>query len=453
VLRRTDTDDVKPYLNHAGSDVMSAATRRTLVAATFVIGSLVVPAWGADDHHTDPHAAPAHDPAPVPISKAVSAIAPSALDVLDRLKEGNARYVAGELTLPNLSAERRCDTSTAGQHPLATILSCADSRVPPEFIFDAGIGELFVIRVAGNVADTDEIGTAEYGAGHLHTPLIVVMGHGKCGAVTAVVNGADVGGSIPKLVDNIIPAANEAKKQGYTGDRLIKAAIAANVRQSQADLLTKSAEIRELVESGKVMLVGAVYDLHNGTIQWLGEHPQQLALLEGKFEPQAELTHEDPLAGAVASADDVGAHGAAPVTKAPAKEPAAPKPAAKDAHADEHAKQSPAKDEHRNEPQGKDAHAEDPHAKDAHEGESKHEEDPAEKPVSAKDHVPAADRQGWLLPIVLAAGSAALSGGAVMLFSMKKGKSSTAAPKAEGHSATPDAAGGAAPAGDAASSH
>jgi carbonic anhydrase len=421
---------------------MSPLARRILIAATFVAGTIAGPVRAADEHAAhgashEPTTPPAaHDPAPTPTHVESESTTPSALEVLDRLKVGNARYVAGEMTFPNLGDERRCETSTKGQKPLVTILSCADSRVPPEFIFDAGIGELFVIRVAGNVADTDEIGTAEYGAGHLHTPLIVVMGHSKCGAVTAVVNNVEVHGSLPKLVDNIIPAANEARKQGYTGDRLIRAAITANVRQSQKDLLTKSPEIRELVESGKVMLVGAVYDLHSGTIQWIGEHPQQTALLEGKLDATTELTQDepkadshgdshdasplDPHANAVASADDE--HGAVP-TPAPAKAQATPKPAEERKKATPASHDEPKKDDHdEHGAEKKDAEHKDEEHKDSEHASAA--EDPAEKPTSAKDHVPAAQQQGWLLPIALAAGSAALSGGGVMLISMKKAKAS-----------------------------
>lgn len=202
---------------------------------------------------------------------------------LAMLKDGNERFVRGESTFPNLDQDRRCLTTDGGQHPYVSILSCADSRVPPELIFDAGIGELFAIRVAGNVADTDEIGTIEYGAGHLKTPLIVVMGHTKCGAVTAVVKGAEVHGSIPKLVDNIAPAVETAREKypGTPEAKFINLAIKENVRQSMADLLRNSEEIRELVAEEKVKIVGAVYDIHNGTVEWLGELPNQTALLEG----------------------------------------------------------------------------------------------------------------------------------------------------------------------------
>jgi carbonic anhydrase len=149
-------------------------------------------------------------------------------------------------------------------------------------LFDQGIGDLFVIRVAGNVADVDEIGTLEYGVEHLHTPLVVVMGHSKCGAVTAVVQHAHVSKNIERLVDNIVPAVESVKVSlpGAKGDTLVNAAIDANVLQSIADLLVRSPDARELVAAGKAKVVGAVYDIHTGSVRWLGEHPHQSQLLQ-----------------------------------------------------------------------------------------------------------------------------------------------------------------------------
>ncbi|MBI5637762.1 MAG: carbonic anhydrase [Nitrospinae bacterium] len=215
---------------------------------------------------------------------------PTPDQALAMLKEGNARYMSGKLTSPNVSQARR-DETKGGQHPFASILGCSDSRAPIELVFDRGIGDLFVIRVAGNVSDTDEIGTVEYGAGHLGTPLIVVLGHKKCGAVTAVVKGDKVGGSIPQLVDNIVPAAKRAKDKRLEGDDLINRAITENVLQSIADMLTRSEEIRHLVASGKVKVVGAVYDLADGKVEWMGEHPDQAKLLGGGHEGHAAHKH------------------------------------------------------------------------------------------------------------------------------------------------------------------
>ncbi|MCA9730151.1 MAG: carbonic anhydrase, partial [Candidatus Eisenbacteria bacterium] len=130
---------------------------------------------------------------------------------LEALKAGNDRFVTGTSLFPHLDRKRRYETAK-GQTPFVTVIGCSDSRVPIEALFDQGIGDVFVIRVAGNVCDTDEIGSIEYGVDHLGTPLMVVLGHESCGAVTAVVKDAEIHGSIPKLVDNIGPAVATARK-------------------------------------------------------------------------------------------------------------------------------------------------------------------------------------------------------------------------------------------------
>ena len=209
-----------------------------------------------------------------------SAVPPTADEVLNALKEGNARFVAGTPQHPHSGMDRVIETS-AGQTPMATVIGCSDSRVALERLFDRGIGDLFVVRVAGNVADTDEIGSAEYGTGHLHTPLMIILGHTKCGAVSAVASGAVVHGSIPSLVDNIIPAVERARQAnpGVSDKDLVPFAIRENVLESIASTLTHSKEIRDLVMAGKLRVVGAVYDIETGIVDWLGEHPAQSALL------------------------------------------------------------------------------------------------------------------------------------------------------------------------------
>ena len=209
------------------------------------------------------------------------ATAPSPDTAMQMLKDGNHRFASEARVMPNLDATRRQTVAKEGQKPYATILTCSDSRVPPEHIFDAGLGDLFVVRVAGNVADTDEIGTIEYGVEHLKTPFVLVMGHSNCGAVTAVVKGDKVEGSIPALVSKILPAAAEARKEhpGATDADLIAATIELNVWQSIHDLLTRSPLTAELVREGKVKVVGALYDLASGEVRWLGEYPEQAALL------------------------------------------------------------------------------------------------------------------------------------------------------------------------------
>lgn len=237
-------------------------------------------------------------------------------DAVKLLKAGNERYVSGNLTHPNLGADRRGATAKDGQHPYVTVLTCADSRVPPEFIFDAGLGDLFVVRVAGNVADTDEIGSIEYGVGHLKTPVLLVLGHSKCGAVTAVVKEADVHGSIPKLVAHIKPAVATAKKQtpNAAGDDLINESIRANVWQSIEDTLGHSQEVRELVAKKELKVVGAIYDIETGKINWLGPHPNESKLLAAGESSNDSATADAGSSNATASAAHADEHSHAAAT-------------------------------------------------------------------------------------------------------------------------------------------
>jgi len=208
----------------------------------------------------------------------------SADEALKRLKDGNVRYVEGKASHPRQDAARRALTAGQGQHPFATVLSCSDSRVPVELIFDQGLGDLFVVRVAGNVAATDEIGSMEYAVDHLSTPVVLVLGHSQCGAVTAVVENAKLPGSIGALVAPIKPAVAKAREDhpGAGAEALVSAAVKENVFQAMEDVLQKSPLIKANVKAGKTKLVGAVYELDTGQVQWLGPHPNQEKLLGGK---------------------------------------------------------------------------------------------------------------------------------------------------------------------------
>jgi carbonic anhydrase len=189
---------------------------------------------------------------------------------LRSLKQGNERFVNGRRVFRHLDQGQIARTAKA-QAPYATILSCSDSRVPVEHLFDAGIGDLFVIRVAGNVCSDHEDGSIEYAVGHLKTPLVVVVGHTRCGAVTAVVEHAELEGKIPHLVEHIIPAFKSAQS-AHTGcdrDGLIDVTARCNVHKAIADLLDASPDIRSRVASGAVKVVGAIYDLQTGRVEWL----------------------------------------------------------------------------------------------------------------------------------------------------------------------------------------
>ncbi|MDX2117689.1 MAG: carbonic anhydrase [Planctomycetota bacterium] len=200
---------------------------------------------------------------------------------LKLLTEGNTRWVAASANTPNVSVERRKAVAEGGQHPFVTVLTCADSRLPVERIFDRGVGDVFVVRVAGNIAGVSETGTIEYGIEHLKTPLLVIMGHTKCGAVNAAATHAEVGGAIAKIVDQIEPAVERASKNnpGVEGANLVPAAIKENVWQTAFDLLKNSHEVRSLVEGGKLKIVGAVCDIATGKVEWMGEHPWQKELI------------------------------------------------------------------------------------------------------------------------------------------------------------------------------
>jgi len=202
-------------------------------------------------------------------SRAAAMLSPD--DALARLKAGNEKFrSAPQLCEINLAATR---TEVAkGQSPWATILTCADSRVEPELIFGGvGLGELFVARNAGNTADTATMGTIEYGAEHLGSPLIVVLGHQNCGAVAAacevVEKHTKLPGSIGPMVDAIVPAAEAVRSQ--PGD-FIDNAVRENARRTALRIGSTSEIIEELVRLGKVKIVYARYDLDTGAVEYLG---------------------------------------------------------------------------------------------------------------------------------------------------------------------------------------
>lgn len=195
-------------------------------------------------------------------------------EVLQRLKDGNRRFARNESKYPHCDSLRRKDVTANGQHPIATVISCSDSRVPVELIFDQGIGDIFVVRVAGNVCANDEIGSIEYGVGHAGSPLCIVLGHTHCGAVTAVASGAEVHGCIPKLVEPIMRPVDQAKAEfpDVSLADLVSHATKLNVIQAMDDLVSNSPDISQLVDDGTVLVVGAVYDIESGLVNWLFSH-------------------------------------------------------------------------------------------------------------------------------------------------------------------------------------
>jgi len=184
-------------------------------------------------------------------------------EVVQRLKDGNARFVADQLDGKLQNSSRR-DALTSGQQPYAIILSCADSRVVPELAFDTGLGELFVVRVAGNVANTDSVASIEYAVAHCGSEVIVVMGHESCGAVTAAMSGGDNGYNINHLLSHITPAI-QASGEGAAVNEVVKK----NALLVAEDLKSRSQIISEAVNSGKVKVVPAYYNLNGGTVDFL----------------------------------------------------------------------------------------------------------------------------------------------------------------------------------------
>ncbi len=191
-------------------------------------------------------------------------------EALVRLKSGNARFLSGKAHFPRRQKEVLAELAK-GQQPYATILGCSDSRVPPELVFDAGFGELFIIRVAGNVLGPSIFGTLQYAGMHLRTPLFVVMGHEGCGAVKAALasklHGAEQASYIALLLENIIPAL-DAVDTALPEEALISAAVEANVRWTMRQLL-ESPEGRARVAEGVMKLVGAIYELRTGRVRFL----------------------------------------------------------------------------------------------------------------------------------------------------------------------------------------
>jgi carbonic anhydrase len=203
-----------------------------------------------------------------PIS--VSARSYTADQALDRLVAGNERFVRGRARFPTVQKEVLAELAK-GQQPYATIIGCSDSRVPPELVFDAGFGELFIVRIAGNVVSPEVMGTLQYAAVHLHTPLFVVLGHENCGAVQAAL-AAKYGGArdyarVALLLENILPGLINIDATLAPQDQL-DAAVEANVRWSMYQLL-ETAEGKVRMAEGVVKLVGAVYDLKTGRVRFL----------------------------------------------------------------------------------------------------------------------------------------------------------------------------------------
>ena len=196
---------------------------------------------------------------------------PSADEALARLMDGNGRFVRGEARGAVAVPRETLRDLARGQRPIATILGCSDSRVPPEWIFDAGLGELFVVRVAGNVFSPEIAGTLQYAGSHLRTPLFVVLGHEGCGAIEAALaakhDGARFGSRIEILVRSILPAIPEFDPRHSPEERLSRG-VEANVKWTARQIL-ESPEGRARLAEGSMKVVGAVYEIETGYVRFL----------------------------------------------------------------------------------------------------------------------------------------------------------------------------------------
>lgn len=199
-----------------------------------------------------------------------------AISALEKLRAGNRRFVDGQPRVADLAGAARRRETADGQAPFAVILGCSDSRVPAEIVFDQGLGDLFVIRVAGNVVAPSQVGSVEFAVEMFGTALVVVLGHSACGAVTATLEqlrqaSGPRSKNIHAIVDRVRPSLEPllASRADLEGDALMHAAVRANVQASVAHLYDGSELLTEAVDDGRLLIVGAEYDLDSGRVEFL----------------------------------------------------------------------------------------------------------------------------------------------------------------------------------------
>jgi carbonic anhydrase len=204
----------------------------------------------------------------------------TAIEALERLREGNRRFVAGNCSTDTLASPARRGAVVADQKPYAIVLGCSDSRVPAEIVFDQGLGDLFVIRVAGNVVAPSQIGSVEFAAEWFGTRLVVVLGHSRCGAVLATLQQLTRKTELPSrnlrsIVDRVRPSVEPLLENGTEQDldRLVHKAVRANVRASANQLRHGSEVLEQLVVQGKLLIVGAEYSLDTGVVEFFDGMP------------------------------------------------------------------------------------------------------------------------------------------------------------------------------------
>lgn len=195
-------------------------------------------------------------------------------EVLDNLKAGNQRFVSGDFDLSRYSRERRLTTFAEGQEPHALVVGCSDSRVPLEMVLGQGVGDLFVVRTAGNLCGTFGIASLEFAVEVLHVPVLVVLGHTECGAIKAALNPPDFKADrIDELIYRIEPSVTETKRRfpDLPEEAFLREAVKANARDSLNMIIRYSSLIRERIDAGKLCASFAVLDIETGEIEWCGD--------------------------------------------------------------------------------------------------------------------------------------------------------------------------------------
>lgn len=205
----------------------------------------------------------------------------TAEEALNRLQTGNQRFVSGSHDVASLDSEKRRAAVAGGQEPFAIILGCSDSRVPAEIVFDQGLGDLFVIRVAGNIVAPSQIGSIEFAVGSFGTPLVVVLGHSNCGAVSATLDSMNQprdkqSSHLYSIVDRVRPSLEPLLATNLRDDRkaLLKQAVRANISTSANHIRNSSPILEQLHQNGKLLVVGAKYSLETGVVDFFDGMPR-----------------------------------------------------------------------------------------------------------------------------------------------------------------------------------
>lgn len=189
-------------------------------------------------------------------------------EALQLLRDGNKRFTTGNLAVKDMGKTRREELVSKGQDPFAIIITCSDSRVPPELFLDQALGDLFVIRTAGNIVDPIAVGSVEYAVEHLGVQLLVILGHSNCGAVKATVDGGEAPGCIAAIVSKIAPSVQKARAAGAAGNELYETSTIENIKATINEIM-ESHIVQHFIKDGKLTVIGAKYHLDSGEVEFL----------------------------------------------------------------------------------------------------------------------------------------------------------------------------------------